>query len=129
LPTELTRCATFRGAPQDYGNYMHQLAAEIGAAPTVSDLVFSPRALVAYALGQAYITFFRLVGPFATKRAWEDARGELFEPIVSRGLAANVVFVGTMAAFAMMNFAAFAAELVLSVVCPRWLARERAAAA
>ena len=55
----------------DYGNYMHQLAAEIGAAPTVSDLLYRPKALIAYSLGQAYISFFRLVGPFASKAAWE----------------------------------------------------------
>lgn len=46
----------------DYGNYMHQLGAEIGAAPSFSVLLRSPRALIAYALGQAYVTFFRLTG-------------------------------------------------------------------
>lgn len=36
----------------DYGNYMHQLAAEFGAAPAVSQLARRPRVLLAYCLGQ-----------------------------------------------------------------------------
>ena len=107
---------------------MHQLAAEIGAAPTVSDLIWRPRVLVAYALGQAYISFFRLVGPFASPAAWETAGGELFEPVVSRGVAANVIFLVTMAAFATMNLYAHLIEWAVARVAPQWLERQKAAA-
>lgn len=48
--------------------------------------------------------------------------------MVQRGLAANVVFVGTMAAFACMNFAAHATELVLERLWPQWMAAQRMAA-
>jgi len=45
----------------DYGNYMHQLAAEFGGAPSLRTLALrSPRVLVAYCLGQAYISFLGL---------------------------------------------------------------------
>jgi dimethylaniline monooxygenase (N-oxide forming) len=40
----------------DYGNYMHQLAAEFGAAPAVSQLAHKPRVLLAYCLGQVHKT-------------------------------------------------------------------------
>ena len=46
--------------------------------------------LVAYCLGQAYISFFRLQGPFADEHSWRVASTELFEPVVFRGLAANL---------------------------------------
>jgi hypothetical protein len=110
----------------DYGNYMHQLAAEIGAAPSVSDLVHRPRVLIAYALGQAYVSFFRLVGPFASKRAWETAENELYELVPSRGTWTNVIFVATMVAFALMNLWAYALEAVVQMVAPAWLARYKA---
>ena len=111
----------------DYGNYMHQLAAEIDASPTISTLMRSPRALIAYALGQAYISFFRLQGPFASARAWETCTGELFAPVVQRGVAANAIFILTMAAFASMNMVAHAIELMLGLLAPAWLAKQRAA--
>ena len=48
---------------------MHQLAAEFGGAPSLTTLALrSPRVLVAYCLGQAYISFFRLEGPCAPGR-------------------------------------------------------------
>jgi hypothetical protein len=43
----------------DYGLYMHQLANDIGAAPDLLNWLTRPKVLLAYALGQAYITFFR----------------------------------------------------------------------
>lgn len=39
----------------DYGNYMHQLAAEFGGAPAVSQLARRPRVLLAYCLGQVVL--------------------------------------------------------------------------
>ena len=64
----------------DFGNYMHQLAAEMGAAPTLAALARSPKALVAWSLGQAYVTFFRLVGQLSGEEHWEVASGELYRP-------------------------------------------------
>ena len=112
----------------DYGNYMHQLAAEIGAAPTLSTLVARPKALIAYALGQAYISFFRLQGPFASRFAWETASGELFRPVVDRGIVANAIFIVTMAVFAYMNLVAHVIEIAIALVAPQWLSRQRAMA-
>ena len=89
-------------------------AAEFGGAPTLWALAMrSPRALVAYTLGQAYISFFRLQGPYASERAWAVASGELFEPVLLRGLVSNVIFLLTTAAFGTMNLVAHALELPL----------------
>jgi len=96
----------------DYGNYMHQLAAEFGGAPSLRTLaVRSPRVCIAYCLGQAYISFFRLQGPYASEKAWAVSSGELFEPVVKRGLISNFVFVMTMAFFGTMNLIALLVEL------------------
>ena len=147
----------------DYGNYMHQLAAEFGAAPSLWTLRRSPRALIAYSLGQAYISFFRLQGPFQSEHAWKTAEGapahacihhtgahtpygrlarplagrvfsacritsrlvsrcagELFRPVVARGLFENLVFLATTLVFGSMNVCAYTLELpilLLSTVC------------
>ena len=109
----------------DYGNYMHQVAAEIDAAPTLTTLLASPRALIAYAFGQAYISFFRLQGPFRSAHAWRTAETELFEPVLSRGVAANAIFVATMLLFAWMNLIAHAVEWTLWLVAPKFVERKR----
>jgi len=100
----------------DYGNYMHQVAAEFGAAPSLSTLSSNPRALLAYCLGQAYITFFRLTGPFATKHSWHVASTELFTPVVQRGFVANAIFIATMAAFGAVSLVALVVESVATFV-------------
>ena len=107
----------------DYGNYMHQLAAEIGAAPSLTTLWRrSPRALASYCLGQAYISFFRLEGPFASERAgWAVAENELYEPVADRGLVSNIVFAWTMAVFGAMNLTAWALERASGALLPRAL--------
>ena len=105
---------------------MHQLAAEIDAAPSMTTLLRSPRVFIAYALGQAYIPFFRLQGPFASAAAWRVAAGELFEPVVHRGAIANFIFVVTMAAFAFMNIIAHIVELLMDLMAPKWMAAQRA---
>ena len=101
----------------DYGNYMHQLAAEIGAAPSLSTLARSPRALIGYCLGQAYISYFRLQGPYASATAWTVASTELYEPVARRGAIANLLLLFTCLAFGAMNLAAWALDLALRVVC------------
>ena len=111
----------------DYGNYMHQLAAEIGASPDAWMLLKrSPRVFLAYALGQAYPSFFRLQGPFASEYAWEVSRTELYEPVITRGALANIIFVSTMAIFASMNMVAHLVEICVHLVAPKWLAKQRA---
>ena len=96
----------------DYGNYMHQLAAEIGATPSLRALARRPRALAAYCLGQAYVPFFRLEGPFASAHAWQLAETELYWPVKRRGLFANAALVGTMALFGAINLLFHAVESV-----------------
>jgi|TARA_B100000524_G_scaffold191461_1_gene99254 dimethylaniline monooxygenase (N-oxide forming) len=98
----------------DYGNYMHQLAVEMGAVPSLALLwKRSPRACVAYALGQAYVPFFRLQGPFASDSAWRISATELFAPVIQRGILANLVFIMTMGAFGLVSLAAFVVERAL----------------
>ena len=97
----------------DYGNYMHQLAAEIGAAPSVFALAKRPRVLIAYCIGQAYVVFFRLQGPYASPKAWDIAANELFQPVIRRGFFANATLIGTMALFGCINLWLFAIESCL----------------
>lgn len=101
----------------DYGNYMHQLAAEIGAAPSLSAIARSPRVLIAYCFGQAYISFFRLQGPFSTGQAWDVARSELYQPIVQRGFATNLIFVVVMVVFGSLSLALWALEMAVVLPC------------
>ena len=88
----------------DYGAYMHDVARDIGAAPSLATWVWRcPRTAVAYALGQAYITFFRLEGPFRDDLAPAISRGELFRPVAARPWAANAAFVAIIVLFAAVN--------------------------
>jgi len=107
---------------------MHQLGAEFGAAPALSDLCHRPRVLLAYCLGQAYVSFFRLVGPFRSEAAWEDSATELYAPVLQRGLFTNLVFVVTMLAFGSVSVAALVVETVGTrlglVVAPQSVARK-----
>ncbi len=96
----------------DYGNYMHQLAAEIGAAPTVTMLLRrSPKAFLAWALGQAYIPFFRLRGPFASEDCWRLAETELLSPVLRRGSLANLMLVLVVLLFGYVSLLCYALEL------------------
>lgn len=105
----------------DYGNYMHQVAAEFGGAPAVGQLLHRPRALLAYCFGQAYIPFFRLVGPFANEEAWRVASTELYGPVRQRGLFTNGIFLVTLLAFGAVSLGALALEKALGA--PAALAR------
>ena len=69
-----------------------------------------------------------LVGPFASKKAgWDVAEGELFEPVVSRGLWANAIFLVTMALFAYLNLLCCVVEAVGERVAPKWVESLRSA--
>merc|ERR1711957_823157 len=64
----------------DYGNYMHRVAEDIDAAPTLSTLAKSSKplqALYTYCAGQSMISLFRLQGPYASKECWGVVLGEL----------------------------------------------------
>lgn len=76
----------------DYGNYMHRIAEEIDAAPTLSLLATSRhpfRALYTYCQGQAYISLFRLQGPYESKDCWNVFFNELYGVCLNRGLLEN----------------------------------------
>ena len=96
----------------DYGYYMHDLGRDIGSEPRISQLVWRPRALVAYCFGQAYSVFFRLRGPFATDWSWEVAENELYPLVTNRGIMSNLVFLAIIVVMAAINGAALVAELV-----------------
>jgi dimethylaniline monooxygenase (N-oxide forming) len=91
---------------------MHEVAGDIGAAPDILDrrMLANPRVLTSYCLGQAYITFFRLQGPFAHEKAWEVSANELFEPVVDRGMFSNAVFLSLIGMFGAINLGAYAVE-------------------
>ena len=67
--------------------------------------------MIAWSLGQAYIPFFRLVGPYASDEAWAISADELYSPVLRRGLFANSMLVGTMGLFAGINLVAHAVEV------------------
>ncbi|CAK8993082.1 Monooxygenase PC-14 (Penitrem biosynthesis cluster 1 protein PC-14) [Durusdinium trenchii] len=99
----------------DYGAYMHDLARDIGAAPTLRGFA-STRALVAWALGQAYVPFFRLQGPFADPDALRIAETELFDPVARRPWASNALFVFLIGLFSVFNVLATIASPVVALV-------------
>lgn len=77
----------------DYGNYMHRVAEDFAAAPTLSTLAKSShpfKALYTYCIGQSMISLFRLEGPYASKICWDVVIGELWRVCVKRGFAENV---------------------------------------
>eukprot|EP00123_Amoebidium_parasiticum_P012120 comp21134_c0_seq1/m.28579 comp21134_c0_seq1/g.28579 ORF comp21134_c0_seq1/g.28579 comp21134_c0_seq1/m.28579 type:complete len:556 (-) comp21134_c0_seq1:98-1765(-) len=98
----------------DYGAYMHDLARDIGAAPSLSRYLGHPKALLAYTMGQAYVTFFRMEGPFAMPEAIKIAENELFKPVVDRGWIANIAFAVLLAFFGSVNAVAWAFDWLLT---------------
>ena len=76
----------------DYGNYMHRVAEDISAAPTLSTLAKSShpfRALYTYCIGQSMVSLFRLQGPYESNICWDVVIGELWRVCLKRGLAEN----------------------------------------
>jgi len=98
----------------DYGLYMHELGSDIGAVPDVWCWLFkSWRTAVAYSMGQAYITFFRLDGPFADPSAVRISETELYAPVTNRAVASNVLFGGLAAIFGFLSLVCWVVERVL----------------
>ena len=100
----------------DYGNYMHDLGRDMGAAPNLLSRFFllkHPKALVAYTFGQAFISFFRLQGDFANKHSLKTAETELYQLVLNRGWAANLIFLLTLVFFGFINLAAWGLEVLM----------------
>ncbi|EAW06330.1 flavin-containing monooxygenase [Aspergillus clavatus NRRL 1] len=78
----------------DHSAYMSTLARDFGGAPGLWQLYqrHGLRILLTYCFGATFVTFYRLVGPFASPLAPEIVRAELAETIVRRGVLGNVVF-------------------------------------
>jgi dimethylaniline monooxygenase (N-oxide forming) len=99
----------------DYGNYMHRVAEDIGAAPTLSTLARSNeplKTLFTYCIGQSMVPLFRLEGPYASKLCWEVVAGELWRVCMRRGWAENVGLVYMTYLSLLMNMTACALECV-----------------
>ena len=99
----------------DYGAYMHDLARDIHAAP---DLLFkwwwkNPRIAIAYALGQSYVTFFRLEGPFQSDKAIAISENELYIPVLRRGFIGNSIFVFVIVIFGFVNLFFWIIEMLI----------------
>ena len=103
----------------DYGNYMHRVAEDIGAAPTLSMLFHSKhpfRSLYTYCQGQAYIGLFRLQGPYTSKICWNGFNTELWEVCCARGLAENFGLASITALSLAMNIAICGLEATVSMM-------------
>jgi len=99
----------------DYGNYMHRVAEDYGAAPTLSTLSKSShplRALYTYCIGQSMISLFRLQGPYASGVCWEVVTGELWRVCLKRGLAENCGLLFMTWLSLLMNISACALECI-----------------
>merc|ERR1711871_1514058 len=57
-------------------------------------------------LGQSYITFFRMQGPFSSAGAASTCANELLEPVLRRSFAANFIFVAVICFFGIVNLMA-----------------------
>lgn len=98
----------------DYGNYMHRVAEEIGAAPSLGSLFRHGglRALYAYCQGQAHVPIFRLVGPYRSEACWDIVRGELFDVCIDRGFLENAGLAFMNWSFLGINLTAYVAEFI-----------------
>mmetsp|Transcript_16304 Transcript_16304/g.24371 ORF Transcript_16304/g.24371 Transcript_16304/m.24371 type:complete len:156 (-) Transcript_16304:169-636(-) len=103
----------------DYGNYMHRVAEDIGAAPTLSCLGRSSKpvkALFTYCIGQSHIPLFRLQGPYASKLCWDIMTDELWRVCVKRGWVENFGLVAVSFLSLWMNLVACLVEAVWCLV-------------
>ena len=133
----------------DYGNYMHRVAEDISAAPTLSALVaggggFAHRnhhhhptkhhphehnpfkALFTYCFGQSYVSLFRLVGPFQSQRCWDIVETELYNVCINRGYLENFGLIIVCWISLWMNLTACIIELVwcfLTLKQPKFFVR------
>lgn len=106
----------------DYGNYMHRIAEDFDAAPTLTTLARSRhpfRALYTYCIGQSMVPLFRLQGPFESKTCWEVVTGELWRVCLRRGIAENCGLLYMTMLSLLMNVVACALECIWCLVTLR----------
>ncbi len=116
-------CARTGAYAVDYGAYMHDLARDMELVPSVTRLACQSRkTLVAWALGQAYVTFFRQRRgtPFYFSGARQICETELFDPVVRRPFAANAVFIAFFFVFALLNVVAWIISPVVTATGYVW---------
>jgi len=103
----------------DYGNYMHRIAEDIGAAPTLSCLARSKypmKALFVYCFGQSHVPLFRLQGLFSSKLCWDTTTDELWQVCVNRGWVENVGLVSISFLSLWMNLVACLLEIAWCLI-------------
>ncbi|GAA94091.1 uncharacterized protein L969DRAFT_86202 [Mixia osmundae IAM 14324] len=97
----------------DYSSYMHGCADVMGAAPSLWPLLCEHglQVFFIYCFGAAFVSFYRLTGPFKSDRAPIVAKDELYETIQRRGLLGNA-FMGLipMIFYAFVNLSALILE-------------------
>lgn len=78
----------------DHSAYMSTLAKDFGGAPGLIELwqAHGLRILLTYCFGAAFVTFYRLVGPFKSPEAPKIVSTELAETITRRGILGNLFF-------------------------------------
>lgn len=99
----------------DHSAYMSSLARDFGGSPGLLELYrrHGLKILLTYCFGAAFVTFYRLIGPFESPAAPEIARTELAETILRRGLLGNLFFgLVPMVFYGVINTAAFALDAV-----------------
>lgn len=99
----------------DHSAYMSTLARDFGGAPGLWELYHRHglRILFTYCFGAAFVTFYRLVGPFESPVAPGVARTELAETIMRRGIFGNLFFgVIPMIFYGFLNSVAYLLEKV-----------------
>ena len=67
-------------------------------------------------MGQAYVTFFRLEGPFATPSARLITEGELYQPMANRALASNVLFGSLALSFGFLSGCCWGAQQLANCI-------------
>eukprot|EP00127_Corallochytrium_limacisporum_P001559 Clim_evm12s66 gene=Clim_evmTU12s66 len=102
----------------DYSSYVYGLAKDMGATPTIWELVTMRMGFwetASFILGPAFPAYFRMKGPFYNEQCRDVVTGELWEVITRRGFAGNffmaiipIMFYGPV------NIALFIIEYVLS---------------
>ena len=99
----------------DYSAYMATLAKDFGGSPPLTDLwkTHGFKVLLAYCFGASFVTFYRLLGPFAFPEAADISKTELMKTIKRRGVAGNFFFgVIPMAFYGLVNGLAMLLEIV-----------------
>ena len=113
----------------DYGNYMHRVAEDFDAAPTLSTLSKSShpfQALYTYCIGQSMISLFRLQGAYKTELCWKVVTGELWRVCLRRGIAENMGLLFMTWLSLLMNVTACILECtwcVCTLTRPKFFAR------